>query len=278
MIFISGYVQTPGYADNVTGMTPHAFIRVGVPDESSDSAIMFSVDAKTDVRRAHFALYHTRTTASYLIPSPSDGPAVLRTHVLYVSTYGISSAAFRVLFSFHNASALPEKLGGGGGGGRGGRGGRGWNCSVPHWPDFRLHFPCDLQAQCGGQEDEAECPYTGQDCGEGEEGEGEGEGEGRVRVGEKCYAVVVLPAAVHNLFFTAPARCAAVGGGGPGRLPHAAALGATVARAEVPAQRLLLHRSGARGHAPARPVRLFFFCLFFSAFLHRRSGYSSVRT
>ena len=35
-----------------------------------------------------------------------------------------------------------------------------WNCSVPHWPDFRLHFRCNLVRECAGGEDEASCPYS----------------------------------------------------------------------------------------------------------------------
>ncbi|PVD35472.1 hypothetical protein C0Q70_02435 [Pomacea canaliculata] len=56
---------------------------------------------------------------------------------------------FRLSFSFHALSALPQQL----------RDGR-WNCSVPHWPDFRLHFPCNLVSDCVGGEDEVDCPYT----------------------------------------------------------------------------------------------------------------------
>ncbi|PVD35478.1 hypothetical protein C0Q70_02441 [Pomacea canaliculata] len=61
------------------------------------------------------------------------------------------------LFSlFHALSALPQQL----------RDGR-WNCSVPHWPDFRLHFPCNLVSDCVGGEDEVDCPYTSHVCAPG---------------------------------------------------------------------------------------------------------------
>ncbi|PVD35471.1 hypothetical protein C0Q70_02434 [Pomacea canaliculata] len=62
---------------------------------------------------------------------------------------GIGRTGFRLSFSFHALSALPQQL----------RDGR-WNCSVPHWPDFRLHFPCNLVSDCVGGEDEVDCPYT----------------------------------------------------------------------------------------------------------------------
>ena len=39
-----------------------------------------------------------------------------------------------------------------------------WNCSVPHWPDFKRHFPCNLQMDCVEGEDEADCPYMSPFC------------------------------------------------------------------------------------------------------------------
>ncbi|XP_025085565.1 G-protein coupled receptor GRL101-like [Pomacea canaliculata] len=42
-----------------------------------------------------------------------------------------------------------------------------WNCSVQHWSDYRQHFPCNLVTECVGGEDEAECPYTSDVCGQG---------------------------------------------------------------------------------------------------------------
>nr|KAG5687882.1 hypothetical protein BaRGS_008552 [Batillaria attramentaria] len=43
-------------------------------------------------------------------------------------------AGFKLTFSFHNQSALPQRLPDGK-----------WNCSVPHWADFQQHFLCTLQ-------------------------------------------------------------------------------------------------------------------------------------
>ncbi|PVD37665.1 hypothetical protein C0Q70_00264 [Pomacea canaliculata] len=67
-----------------------------------------------------------------------------------------NETGFRLVFSFNALSALPQHL----------RDGR-WNCSVPHWPDFRLHFRCDLVSDCVGNEDEVDCPYTSHVCGPG---------------------------------------------------------------------------------------------------------------
>ena len=63
---------------------------------------------------------------------------------------------FKLLFSFHLKSALLEQLPGGK-----------WNCSVPHWPDFRQHMRCNMLRECEGGEDEVDCGYESEDCGPG---------------------------------------------------------------------------------------------------------------
>ena len=75
---------------------------------------------------------------------------------------------FRLRFSFHNDTALPQPLPDGT-----------WNCSVPHWPDFRQHVLCNFKTECAGGEDEAPCPYTTQRC-----------GQGRISIGDSCYIYV----------------------------------------------------------------------------------------
>ncbi|KAK7490075.1 hypothetical protein BaRGS_00018775, partial [Batillaria attramentaria] len=73
---------------------------------------------------------------------------------------------FMLVFSFHNLSAMPQWV----------EGRNRWNCSVPYWSDFRLHFPCNLETDCINGEDERDCPYTNDTC-----------GEGRITVGARCY-------------------------------------------------------------------------------------------
>ena len=75
---------------------------------------------------------------------------------------------FRLRFSFHDVTALPQPLPDGT-----------WNCSVPHWPDFRQHVLCNFKTECAGGEDEAPCPYTTQRC-----------GQGRISIGDSCYIYV----------------------------------------------------------------------------------------
>nr|KAG5696488.1 hypothetical protein BaRGS_016527 [Batillaria attramentaria] len=69
--------------------------------------------------------------------------------VYFVSDVAFAYAGFRLAFSFHNDSFLPEQLPDGT-----------WNCSVPYFGEFRQHFPCDVKPQCAAGEDEVDCPYT----------------------------------------------------------------------------------------------------------------------
>nr|KAG5697695.1 hypothetical protein BaRGS_000580 [Batillaria attramentaria] len=73
---------------------------------------------------------------------------------------------FRLRFTFHNYSALPEQLSD-----------RKWNCSVPHWADFKQHIPCNLVPDCVSGEDEEDCPYSSDAC-----------GQGHFSVGGTCYS------------------------------------------------------------------------------------------
>ena len=61
---------------------------------------------------------------------------------------------FRLHFSIHKVSATLDYA-------------LGFNCSVPYFNDFRLHFPCDMVPQCVDREDEVHCPYTTDTCGPG---------------------------------------------------------------------------------------------------------------
>ena len=82
----------------------------------------------------------------------------------------VHKTGFRLLFSFHQESALPVLLWK-----------WRWNCSVPHWADFQEHFPCNLEADCVHGEDEQDCPYTNVSrC-----------GAGAISLGESCYFYVI---------------------------------------------------------------------------------------
>ncbi|PVD35477.1 hypothetical protein C0Q70_02440 [Pomacea canaliculata] len=102
------------------------------------------------------SLYTERFLNKYVIYDicDSDKPPislynVSKLYIQFKSGTLYPETGFRLYFSFHALSALPQQL----------MDGR-WNCSVPHWPDFRLHFPCNLVSDCVGGEDEVDCPYT----------------------------------------------------------------------------------------------------------------------
>ena len=90
--------------------------------------------------------------------------------VEFSSDYQGDNSGFRLWYSFHNASALPEKTSDGK-----------WNCSVTYWSDFRHHFPCNLVSDCAAGEDEMNCPYTGL-C-----------GPGLLTISGRCYSYVIPP-------------------------------------------------------------------------------------
>nr|KAG5686788.1 hypothetical protein BaRGS_013108 [Batillaria attramentaria] len=99
---------------------------------------------------------------------------------------------FRFFFSFHNQSALPQRLPDGK-----------WNCSVPHWCDFKQHFLCTVKPECAGNEDAVFCLSAEDTC-----------GHGAVVSGQKCFTYIVgsdvLPKVEQNRtsWFAAREECA----------------------------------------------------------------------
>lgn len=57
-------------------------------------------------------------------------------------------ATFRLLFSFHDVSALPQRVDD-----------NLWNCSVPWWHDFQEHLLCNWRPECFDGKDELACSY-----------------------------------------------------------------------------------------------------------------------
>ena len=118
-----------------------------------------------DVPRNHQFMISTRTTTAYangrvgLSLKPNrlswydctemrNWPAqYLKVERFFVRS-GATGPCFHLHFSFHNSTALLA------------RSHLKWNCSVPYWEDFKQHFPCNLNAECIGLEDEFGCPYT----------------------------------------------------------------------------------------------------------------------
>lgn len=111
--------------------------------------------------------------------SPQGGPELydvgdLRVHFTnpnIATQYPRLHRGFKLAFSIHDKNAMPQKLPSGK-----------WNCSVPHYQDFQLHFSCDMEAQCEDGQDEVTCPYTSALC-----------GQGFITLDNRCYMYLVPP-------------------------------------------------------------------------------------
>ncbi|KAK7501940.1 hypothetical protein BaRGS_00006692 [Batillaria attramentaria] len=182
----AGYIQTPGF--DGTSRHPRrldSWARVDVPE---GHAVMLSFQ-HLDIKKYFVRMpYRCKTVQIYQISNMTKRqtwdycflnkfpPTVLTAQTVEVyaffdSVY-VAETGFRLTFSFHNYSEVPQKIPNGP-----------WNCSVPYWADFRQHFPCNLIWDCEGGEDEVDCPYTTRTC-----------GPGYVTAGGHCYVMAISSA------------------------------------------------------------------------------------
>nr|KAG5711597.1 hypothetical protein BaRGS_016779 [Batillaria attramentaria] len=70
------------------------------------------------------------------------------------SDKAVSGTGFKMFYSIHPANQQPERLTSGL-----------FNCSVPYFHTFQLHFSCNLATDCVEGEDEMDCPYKSYVCG-----------------------------------------------------------------------------------------------------------------
>lgn len=184
-VLFVGYVQTPRW----DGQTPYPpfmsdWVKIRVPQQHKVMLSFSHLDLAGSIYNCHRDVVQVyketlspshrllEVCSNYTIP-----PRIIEATMLYVyldSWDPDAHSGFKLLFSFHNVSALPERLAD-----------NRWNCSVPHWSDFRQHFPCNLESDCVGGEDEADCPYTSDVC-----------GQGFARMGQGCVLFVRTPTPV----------------------------------------------------------------------------------
>ncbi|KAK7503100.1 hypothetical protein BaRGS_00005726, partial [Batillaria attramentaria] len=100
------------------------------------------------------------------LPMTFTAPIVLRFGTVDL----LAKTGFKMFYSIHPRSEMPEQLDTGL-----------FNCSVPHYTSFRLHFDCNLETECRAGEDERGCPYTSAAC-----------GPGFIDAGKKCYRYVTV--------------------------------------------------------------------------------------
>lgn len=162
----SGYVQTPNWnGENMYPILMDSWVRINVPENHAVLVSIMRLDLE-DCNYDSLSLYLEGYSQDNFVwkvcrrfpPRPDLYHAsVLFLH--FISDESFSMTGFRLLFSFHNLTALPERLLGGNS--------NKWNCSVPHWMDFQQHVSCNLQVECIDGKDEVDCPYTSATCGPG---------------------------------------------------------------------------------------------------------------
>ncbi|KAK7502550.1 hypothetical protein BaRGS_00006125 [Batillaria attramentaria] len=165
-----GYIQTPGWDGKSTYPTNmDTWAQVKIPTGHSVLISFQAVDLDFKARLIlYLGGYSTEDSIiikTSLIPLPflydRSKPWINDTMEItahFSSDYDqlTKVTGVRMLFSFHNNTALPEQLSDGK-----------WNCSVPYWDDFRHHFLCDFKQDCDNGEDERQCLYKNHTCGEG---------------------------------------------------------------------------------------------------------------
>ena len=174
--FVAGFWQTP-FWDGVTRYLPRdrpwLELELNIPE---DHSVMISfeqlgvglepmlrmrcprenmVEVKVPSQPSFFERYcdNTKNTLPKLIASASK---VLIAYQLTFNPLHVNTG-FKLRFSFHKKPARIDFF----------TDTKQFNCSGQYWPQFKQHFPCNLEKDCDGGEDEAECPYMSrQRCGQ----------------------------------------------------------------------------------------------------------------
>ena len=123
--------------------------------------------ARCDTSKVTLAVYQgsmSENSTFWQCGRPEQWENILKRRFLPLGTgfyvqfrsWNSQKTGFRLHFSIHKQSAIITNATD-----------LSWNCSVPYFNDFRLHFPCDMVPQCVDREDELHCPYTTDTCGPG---------------------------------------------------------------------------------------------------------------
>ena len=167
----AGYIQTPGWdAHNLHPQNMDSVVLVDVPPNHQ---VMLSIlhlnltghRVRCDTSKVILVVYQRRMSENSTVwqnGRPGQRKVILRRSLLPPGTSfylqfrcgNSQKTGFRLHFSIHKVSATLVY-------------GMGFNCSVPYFNDFRLHFPCDMVPHCVDREDEVHCPYTTDTCGPG---------------------------------------------------------------------------------------------------------------
>lgn len=167
LLLLSGYLESPGWDGGGTQYKPYldCWIRVVVPSEHVVMISFRYLDIEEDPNCNYdyltvIAGEQTRKALKKICGKVRPAPFIVNTtnelNFHFLSDIAIHKTGFQLLYSFHHSSSVIRQLPNGQ-----------WNCSIPKWQEFRDHFPCNLEADCLGSEDEIDCPYTSGRCGLG---------------------------------------------------------------------------------------------------------------
>ena len=81
------------------------------------------------------------TLILFRVYSPLHTDLLLGTD-LFLGKFDSTTRVFSVQYSVHKRTSVPQQSADGK-----------WDCSVPLWPSFSHHFPCDRQPQCRNGEE-----------------------------------------------------------------------------------------------------------------------------
>ncbi|KAK7495128.1 hypothetical protein BaRGS_00013538 [Batillaria attramentaria] len=149
-----GYIQTPGWPERKQILENfNNCLALEAPPRHVVMATVLTIDTND---MFHFRLFEGAGCIGEVILAYSSEIQSLtglsRSRVMSVRFASYSQfrlrERFKLLFSFHNQSALPQRLPDGK-----------WNCSVPHWGDFQQHFMCTLEPECADGRDDVICPW-----------------------------------------------------------------------------------------------------------------------
>ncbi|KAK7466723.1 hypothetical protein BaRGS_00037165, partial [Batillaria attramentaria] len=158
---LAGYIQTPGWSSGkkykpnmdscVTLYSPRSYDIMTSLLARDTGPLFFSDDTLIMTRTENCKYTESVELLSFSEHRLIHSEAI---SVRFRSDYSSQHAGFKFIFSFHNQSALPQRLPDGK-----------WNCSVPHWADFQQHFLCTLYPECAGGEDDVVCFSRQDECG-----------------------------------------------------------------------------------------------------------------
>ena len=171
-MFLTGFWQT-AFWDGITRYFPLDFPNVeSVLRVPSGHSVMISFQQHGLSLRSSKCLYDRVTVEvpgspvlgrEYCGHTKSTLPQFMEHVAFVVITYfslgnlSHSNTGFKLQYSFHEYPARIDFI----------SDLDKFDCSGRYWPQFRHHFPCNLETNCVGGEDETECPYTSmQTCGQ----------------------------------------------------------------------------------------------------------------